>query len=57
MLQNIIFVLLDTKITMFNSESSLELILVLGEAISTKITFDGQNLKEKAVDENIATYK
>ena len=42
---------------MFNSESSLEFTLVLGEAISTKITFDGQNLKEKAVDENIATYK
>ena len=49
--------LLDTKITMFNSVSSLELSLVLGDDISTKITFDGENLKEKAVDENIASYK
>ena len=31
--------------------------MVLGEVISTKITFDGEHLKEKAIDENIASYK
>ena len=50
-------VILDTKIILEDSENSLELTLALGDSISTKITFDGQNVKEKAIDETIGSYK
>ena len=39
------------------SESSLDINLVLGADISTIISFDGQNLKEKSVSEDVVSYK
>ena len=39
------------------SESSLDINLVLGADISTIISFDGQNPKEKSVSEDLVSYK
>ena len=48
---------LDTKIVLQDSQNSLEVTLVLGDSLSTKVTFDGQNLKEKVIAETLASYK
>ena len=40
-----------------DNENFLELTLALGDSLSTKVAFDGQNVKERAIDETIGSYK
>ena len=51
------FVILDTKVILEDNENSLELTLALGDILSTKLSFNGQNTKEKAIDKTIGFYR
>ena len=56
-------IFLDTIISLLSyntadhSENSLEINLVLGDDISTKITFDSQNPQEKTISKDVSSYK
>lgn len=49
---------LDTLISLknFDTGSSLDVTLVLGDSISTKIEFDGGNVQEAVIDNSTANY-